>query len=101
MTVTSNAAYADTTFRAIRDFLRPSLGQVGTVLAARAADAPPAPPAEAAVSGWLKVATTEALRGTATALAPGVKDVSVGACARKGAGAKSSNRDSETAASPA
>ena len=43
----SNAAYADTTFRAIRDFLRPSLGQAGTVLAARAADAPPAARAQA------------------------------------------------------
>ena len=29
----SSAAYADTTFRTIRDFLRPSLGQAGTVLA--------------------------------------------------------------------
>ncbi|MET4076596.1 alpha/beta hydrolase fold domain-containing protein [Hymenobacter sp. UYCo722] len=38
----SNAAYADTTFRAIRDFLRPSLGQAGTVLAARAGNTPPA-----------------------------------------------------------
>ena len=34
-----SAAYADTTFRAIRDFLRPSLGQRGTVLAAAAAAA--------------------------------------------------------------
>jgi acetyl esterase/lipase len=32
----SSTAYADTTFRAIRDFLRPSLGQAGTVLAAKA-----------------------------------------------------------------
>ena len=38
----SNAAYADTTFRAIRDFLRPSLGQAGTVLAARVGSARPA-----------------------------------------------------------
>ena len=38
----SNAAYADTTFRAIRDFLRPSLGQAGTVLATRAGSARPA-----------------------------------------------------------
>ena len=30
----SNTAYADTTFRAIRDFLRPSLGQAGTVVTA-------------------------------------------------------------------
>ena len=30
----TNAAYADTTFRTIRDFLRPSLGQTGTVLTA-------------------------------------------------------------------
>ena len=30
----SNAVYADTTFRAIRDFLRPSLGQAGTVVTA-------------------------------------------------------------------
>lgn len=39
----SNAAYADTTFRTIRDFLRPSLAQAGTVLAAastRPASAP-------------------------------------------------------------
>ena len=38
----SNAAYADTTFRAIRDFLRPSLGQAGTVLAARVGGGQPA-----------------------------------------------------------
>ncbi|MFD2719501.1 alpha/beta hydrolase fold domain-containing protein [Hymenobacter monticola] len=31
----SNTAYADTTFRAIRDFLRPALAQAGTTLAAR------------------------------------------------------------------
>ncbi|WP_052733145.1 alpha/beta hydrolase [Hymenobacter terrenus] len=30
----TNAAYADTTFRTIRDFLRPSLGQPGTVVTA-------------------------------------------------------------------
>ena len=30
----SNAAYADTTFRTIRDFLRPSLGQAGTIVTA-------------------------------------------------------------------
>jgi hypothetical protein len=36
----SNAAYADTTFRTIRDFLRPSLAQPGTVLAAVQAAAP-------------------------------------------------------------
>ncbi|MCC3154428.1 alpha/beta hydrolase [Hymenobacter sp. BT770] len=30
----NNAAYADTTFRTIRDFLRPSLGQAGTVITA-------------------------------------------------------------------
>ena len=34
-------AYADTTFRAIRDFLRPSLAQAGTVLAAKSATAQP------------------------------------------------------------
>ncbi|MDO7854498.1 alpha/beta hydrolase [Hymenobacter convexus] len=38
----SNAAYADTTFRAIRDFLRPSLGQAGTALATSKASALPA-----------------------------------------------------------
>ncbi|GAA4031682.1 hypothetical protein GCM10022409_14900 [Hymenobacter glaciei] len=38
----NNAAYADTTFRAIRDFLRPSLGQAGTVLAAKPGSAQPA-----------------------------------------------------------
>ena len=43
----SNAAYADTTFRAIRDFLRPSLGQAGTVLAARASGLQPAARAQA------------------------------------------------------
>ncbi|WP_201987592.1 alpha/beta hydrolase [Hymenobacter rubidus] len=32
-------AYADTTFRTIRDFLRPSLAQAGTVLASRASSA--------------------------------------------------------------
>ena len=35
-TSAAGLAYADTTFRAIRDFLRPSLAQAGTVLAARA-----------------------------------------------------------------
>jgi acetyl esterase/lipase len=34
-------AYADTTFRAIRDFLRPSLAQAGTVLAAKLATIQP------------------------------------------------------------
>ena len=34
-------AYADTTFRAIRDFLRPSLAQAGTVLAAKSVTAQP------------------------------------------------------------
>ncbi|MBO0357026.1 carboxylesterase family protein [Hymenobacter sp. BT186] len=34
---TNGQAYADTTFRTIRDFLRPSLGQPGTVLSATAA----------------------------------------------------------------
>jgi hypothetical protein len=43
----SNAAYADTTFRAIRDFLRPSLGQAGTVLATRAGNGQPAARAQA------------------------------------------------------
>ena len=43
----SNTAYADTTFRAIRDFLRPSLGQAGTVLAARASGTQPAARAQA------------------------------------------------------
>ncbi|UOQ98278.1 alpha/beta hydrolase [Hymenobacter sp. 5317J-9] len=38
----SNAAYADTTFRTIRDFLRPSLAQAGTVLSAVKASAVPA-----------------------------------------------------------
>lgn len=36
----ANAAYADTTFRTIRDFLRPSLGQPGTVLASVKPGAP-------------------------------------------------------------
>ena len=35
-------AYADTTFRAIRDFLRPSLATTGTALAARASSSQPA-----------------------------------------------------------
>lgn len=43
----SNTSYADTTFRAIRDFLRPSLGQAGTVLAARAGSTQPAARAQA------------------------------------------------------
>lgn len=43
----SNVAYADTTFRAIRDFLRPSLGQAGTVLAARASGGQPVARAQA------------------------------------------------------
>jgi acetyl esterase/lipase len=34
-------AYADTTFRAIRDFLRPSLAQAGTVLATKSASTQP------------------------------------------------------------
>ncbi|MCI1190148.1 alpha/beta hydrolase fold domain-containing protein [Hymenobacter sp. DH14] len=42
-----NTAYADTTFRAIRDFLRPSLGQAGTVLAARAGSGQPVALAQA------------------------------------------------------
>ncbi len=40
----NNAAYADTTFRAIRTFLRTSLGTAGTPLAARAAALPGAAP---------------------------------------------------------
>jgi acetyl esterase/lipase len=40
-TSAAGLAYADTTFRAIRDFLRPSLAQTGTVLAARSATAQP------------------------------------------------------------
>ena len=44
----SNAAYADTTFRTLRDFLRPSLGQPGTVvLATRLGSSAPAPRAQA------------------------------------------------------
>ena len=46
-TSVAGLAYADTTFRAIRDFLRPSLGQAGTVLAARAGSAQPAALAQA------------------------------------------------------
>lgn len=44
----SNAAYADTTFRTLRDFLRPSLGQPGTVvLATRLGSSAPASRAQA------------------------------------------------------
>ena len=43
----SNTAYADTTFRAIRDFLRPSLGQAARVLAAQASSGQPAARAQA------------------------------------------------------
>ena len=44
----NNAAYADTTFRAIRDFLRPILRQPGTVVTAAAlGTAPAAPSAQA------------------------------------------------------
>ena len=42
----NNTAYADTTFRAIRDFLRPSLAQPGRTLA-RASNTPTAPVARA------------------------------------------------------
>ena len=45
-TSASALAYADTTFRVIRDFMRPALGTAGTVLAARPA-ARPAPLAQA------------------------------------------------------
>ena len=41
----NNALYADTTFRTIRDFLRPVLALPGTVLAVGRASAPPAPQA--------------------------------------------------------
>ena len=44
----SNAAYADTTFRTIRDFLRPSLGQAGTfVTAVKPGNSNAAPAAQA------------------------------------------------------
>ncbi len=44
----NNPAYADTTFRTIRDFLRPGLGQAGTVVTAtKAAARPTAPRAQA------------------------------------------------------
>ena len=46
-TSAAGLAYADTTFRAIRDFLRPSLGQAGTVLAVRAGSGQPAARAQA------------------------------------------------------
>ena len=46
-TTAAGMAYADTTFRTIRDFLRPSLAQAGTVLAARAAAGPAGPVAQA------------------------------------------------------
>ncbi|WP_426058178.1 hypothetical protein [Hymenobacter sp. B1770] len=41
----NNAAYADTTFRTMRDFLRPSLAQPGTVITAAAPSAAKAGPA--------------------------------------------------------
>ncbi|WP_310393887.1 alpha/beta hydrolase [Hymenobacter sp.] len=40
----NNATYADTTFRDIRDFLRPSLGERGTVITATKPGAAPAAP---------------------------------------------------------
>ncbi|MDB5235158.1 MAG: hypothetical protein JWR44_2151 [Hymenobacter sp.] len=43
----NNAAYADTTFRTIRDFLRPSLGQPGTVVTATTAATKAGPAAQA------------------------------------------------------
>jgi acetyl esterase/lipase len=43
----NNAAYADTTFRAIRDFLRPVLAQAGTVVTASRLGSPAAPAAQA------------------------------------------------------
>ena len=43
----AGTAYADTTFRAIRDFLRPSLGQTGTVVTAATPGRQPAPVAQA------------------------------------------------------
>ena len=43
----TDAAYADTTFRTIRDFLRPSLGQAGTVITAARPNSAKAPTAQA------------------------------------------------------
>lgn len=43
----AGTAYADTTFRAIRDFLRPSLGQTGTVVTAATPGRQSAPVAQA------------------------------------------------------
>jgi hypothetical protein len=46
-TTANGIAYADTTFRTIRDFLRPSLGQPGTIVTAALPGSPKAPAAQA------------------------------------------------------